>query len=326
MARPLRILYENAWYHVMNRGRHGEKIFQNPEGYQTFIDLLKETSRMWDLRVAAYCLMGNHYHLLMQTPQANLPRCMRHINGVYTQKYNRMHNKDSQLFRGRYKAVLVDADSYLLELLRYIHRNPLRAGMVSRIDDYAWSSHHCYLSSKGEYNWLYKDCILSMLDLKKDRQRNAYRIFITEQDSEQITEFFSRKHMPAILGKDKFIDRIRQKYFKLLSSSEVPELRTLSPDISMVKQAVCSIYGVEPESLLVSRRGITNEARNMAVYLARQYTGNKLEYIADEFNINSYSTVSSILSSVKVELQKNRDLRKRAGEAEKIFLNSQRKI
>ncbi len=130
MSRPLRIEYPDAWYHVMNRGRRGESIFRKKEDYLTFITLLQEAGDMWNLRVWAYSLMPNHYHLLIQTPNANLSRCMRHINGVYTQRFNRSHHLDGQLFRGRYKAIFVEGDSYLLELLRYIHRNPLETGLI----------------------------------------------------------------------------------------------------------------------------------------------------------------------------------------------------
>ncbi len=154
MARPLRIQYPDAWYHVINRGRRGESVFEKKEDYLAFIDLLKDIGDMWNARVAAYCLMSSHYHLLIQTPGANLSRCMRHINGVYTQRFNRAHGCDGHLFRGRYKSILVDADSYLLELVRYIHRNPLDAGLVDRLDSYAWRSHKVYLSDGKKWNWL----------------------------------------------------------------------------------------------------------------------------------------------------------------------------
>jgi len=100
MSRPLRIQFPDAWYHVMNRGRRGEKIFSTKEDYWSFIDLLKELAEVFNVKVAAYCLMSNHYHLLIQTPDANLSRSMRHLNGVYTQRYNKKHSCDGQLFRG----------------------------------------------------------------------------------------------------------------------------------------------------------------------------------------------------------------------------------
>lgn len=112
--------------------RKGEEVFSGSEDFKAFIVLLQESAELWDVKVSAYCLMSNH--LLLQTPQGNLSRYMRHLNGVYTQRYNRAHGCDGQLFRGCYKALLVEEDSYLLELVRYIHRNPLRAGMVKKID------------------------------------------------------------------------------------------------------------------------------------------------------------------------------------------------
>ena len=100
MVRPLRIEYPGAWYHVMNRGRRGENVFADRDDYVTFIALLQETSEMFDFQVSAFCLMSNHYHILIQTPSGNLSRAMRHVNGVYTQRYNRRHDTDGQLFRG----------------------------------------------------------------------------------------------------------------------------------------------------------------------------------------------------------------------------------
>ena len=147
MSRPLRLEYPGAWYHVMNRGRRSEKIFFTDTDRETFLNVLREASGLWNMRVFAYCLMPNHYHLLVQTPHGNLSRCMRHVNGVYTQRFNRRNEKEGQLFRGRYKAVLVDDDIYLLEVLRYIHRNPLKAGIVKSLEDYPWSSHKGYLSN-----------------------------------------------------------------------------------------------------------------------------------------------------------------------------------
>ena len=163
MSRPLRIDYPNAWHHVMNRARREEDLFIDKADYQQFIDLLQETVDLFNVNVAAFCLMPTHYHLMVQTPDANLSRCMRHLNGVYTQRYNVRHSCDGTLFRGRYKSILVDVDSYVLQLVRYIHRNPLKAGLVKRLDQYVWSSHKGYLSKAKKWNWLYKDFVLGML-------------------------------------------------------------------------------------------------------------------------------------------------------------------
>ena len=135
MPRPLRIEYENAYYHVMNRGRGRQQIFHDEDYYRTFLDTVAEANKRFGAVVHAYCLLGNHYHLLIQTPEGNLDRIMRHINGVYTQRYNRLKRTDGPLFRGRYKAILVDADAYLLQLSRYIHRNPveMKRPLVERL-------------------------------------------------------------------------------------------------------------------------------------------------------------------------------------------------
>ncbi len=160
MTRPLRIQYPGAWYHIMNRGRRREDIFSTDQDYITFIEVLKEAISLWNINIVAYCLMPNHYHLLLHTPEGNLSRCMRHINGVYTQRYNSKNRYDGQLFRGRYKSILLDSDNYITELVRYIHRNPLRAGMVDRLDDYVWSSHNGYISKSSKWNWLNKEVFL----------------------------------------------------------------------------------------------------------------------------------------------------------------------
>jgi len=327
MTRPLRIIYAGAWYHVMNRGRRGEEIFSCAGDYRAFVDLLQESCRMWQVRIAAYCLMGNHYHLLLQTPQANLSRCMRHINGIYTQRYNRLYRSDGQLFRGRYKAIVVDADNYLLELVRYIHRNPVRAGIVKQAAQYKWSSHKGYISgSKKEWNWLYKDLVLEMLDVNKTRQISAYKRFISDEDSHEIEQFFNKKNLPSILGTDAFVDKIKKKYFNEKQHAEVPEAKGLAPDIKRIKQMVCSKYRTKPEDLLVARRGTANEARNAAIYLIRQYTGDKLTRIGCEFNIVKYSTVSSIISKVRSDLQKNKRFKKRVNDIEKMLMKGQRQI
>ena len=125
MPRPIRIDYQGAFHHVMNRGRSYQTIFHDKACFESFLRTLKEASEQFDAVIHGYCLMTNHYHLLIETPKANLSRIMRHINGVYTQRYNRMRNVDGPLFRGRYKAILVDKDAYLLQLSRYIHRNPI---------------------------------------------------------------------------------------------------------------------------------------------------------------------------------------------------------
>ena len=124
MSRPLRIQFPAAVYHVINRGAARQPTFVDDEDSQAFLDTLAEAHRLWQIEIFAYCLMRNHYHLCLRTPKGNLSRVMRHVDGIYTQRFNRRHRRDGSLFRGRYKAILIDADEYLSALVRYIHLNP----------------------------------------------------------------------------------------------------------------------------------------------------------------------------------------------------------
>lgn len=153
--------------------------------------------------------MGTHYHILLQTPDANLSRCMRHINGVYTQYFNRTHVSDGQLFRGRYKSIVVDSDVYLLELLRYIHRNPIEADMVDRLESYQWISHKRYLSRSEKWNWLYKNYVLKKFSNNKNEALKGYRRFIRKKIPEGINRILGSKKWPSVIRKQFGIDRSR---------------------------------------------------------------------------------------------------------------------
>ena len=308
MSRPLRIQYPNAWYHVMNRGRRGEAIFQSKDDHQLFLDILHEAIELFSLRISAYCLMSNHYHLLVQTPDGNLSRCMRHINGVYTQRFNAAHGFDGQLFRGRYKAILVGEGSYLLQLVRYIHKNPIRAGMVKSAELYEWSSHKGYLSKAKKWDWLHKQFILSMITKDSKQQLKVYRAFMAEDESESFLEKMNFKKLPSVLGEQAFVRRIKDKFFEHKRHIEVPESKRLAPSADRIIKVVCAHYEMDKAQLLLTKRGTTNEARSLAIYLFRHLRGESLTKIGKAFEINSYSTVSSIIERLKVRMHSDRKL------------------
>ena len=172
---------------------------------------------------------------------------MRHVNGVYTQRFNREHKKEGQLFRGRYKAVLVDEESYLLEVLRYIHRNPLKAGIVKSLDDFLWSSHKGYLSKAKKWSWLEKETLLTQLTQVKSRQKSAYLDFVSLDDSEEIEKFYSMKNMLSILGSTAFKNDIREKFSGLVNRQEVPESKVLALDAERAITSVCAHYKIFKE-------------------------------------------------------------------------------
>jgi putative transposase len=321
MSRPLRIEYPEAWYHVTNKGRRREAIFPDGEDYLRFLDLLRQASVMWGVRIAGFCLMPYHYHLLVQTPRANLSRFMRHVDGVYTQRFNRFHNSDGSLFRGRYKAILVEADTYLPSLLKYIHLNPLRAGLITRLDRYAWSSHKGYLSSSSRWNWLHTEFIHSMLCKEKSGVIAAYRDFMAGPESEELVDLFSQTKIPSILGSEAFINRVKVKFRNLSEHKEIPETRVLAPGLETIKSAVCANYAIDRDVLLSSKRGITNEPRNVAIYLARRLSGETLVTIGEAFGISKYSSVSSVICRMDNEISENANLRRRIKRIEQDLIN-----
>ena len=324
MSRPLRIEYTGAWYHVMNRGRRKEKIFSTSKDYEIFITVLMETVEMLNLKVAAYCLMPNHYHLLLHTPDGNISRCMRHVNGVYTQRYNRLHQKEGQLFRGRFKAVVVDNDNYLLEVLRYIHQNPMKAGMVKSVDDFTWSSHKGYCSRAKRWDWLHKGVLLSMFSDKSNKAKKAYMQFMLEQEPEEIEAFYSKKNLSSILGGDDFKDWIKEKFQNLRFKQEIPESKELALSSKKIRDLVVRAFRVENDALLLSRRGAENLPRDVAIYLQRKYCRQTLLELGKDFGMVNYSSVSSAFERTKSKLLQDRDLNGKVSEIEARLKMSQR--
>ena len=324
MSRPLRIQYPDAWYHVMNRGRRGEKIFGNKEDYWSFVDLLKEIDDVFHVKVAAYCMMTNHYHLFIQTPDANLSRSMRHLNGVYTQRYNRKHGHDGQLFRGRYKSIVVESDTYALELIRYIHRNPMEAGIVDTLQKYPWSSHKPYLSNAKKWNWLHKDYILKLFSKSKPESIRLYKRFVLKETPEEINRIFGRRKLPPVLGSKSFVEKIKERYFTLKDFEEIPETKSLAPDVDKIKSHVCRAYSIKEDDLYVTRRGVFNEPRNVAIYLTRRLRNETLRQVGEQFRIKKCSTVSSIVGRVKSMMKADRGLKKRIENLTESITMSQR--
>lgn len=318
MSRPLRIEYKDAWYHVMNRGRNREQIFRDKEDYRIFKDVLIETCEMWNFRISAYCLMPTHYHLLVQTPDANISRGMRHLNGVYTQRINRRHDLEGPLFRGRYKSILVEGDAYLLQIVRYIHLNPVKGGLVKSPEKYEWSSHQGYLSSAKKWNWLNRQFILNILSCEKRKWLGSYKRFMADEETWQVEEgnYFDiaeQKKWPVGFGSSEFINKIKGDYYTSKLNDEVPDSKALALDSDTIIQSICAFYKINKEELTISKRGHYNEPRNVTVYLLRKMRHDDLGTIGRFFNIKKYYTVSSIVARMKERINNDKTLKKRVG-------------
>ncbi len=326
MSRPLRIEYPGAWYHIMNRGRRSEKIFLKRKDYDTYIELLIEASELWTVNISAFSLMPNHYHLLINTPKGNLSRFMRHLNGVYTQRFNKNNRCEGQVFKGRFKSIVVDGDSYLLQLLRYIHRNPLRAKMVKNINDFEWSSHQGYISNSKDWNWLYKDFMLSVFSKNRKDRLAAYGEFVGQLDKKDIIKALEGKKWPSFFGSDKFVLSMKEKYYQEKRDKEIPESHILSPDLNYIKDVVCKYYNIPGERLCINKRRSFNEPRDVAIYLSRNLRNNTLEQLGKDFLLNAHSSVSTVLRRIKKRIEKDSEFKKKIDGVEKLCLKRQTQI
>ncbi|MBQ0797928.1 MAG: transposase [Porticoccaceae bacterium] len=178
MSRPLRLEFPNALYHITSRGDRREDIYDDDVDRAAFLTVFSGVINQCNWVCYAYCLMSNHYHLLVQTPDSNLSKGMRQLNGIYTQSYNRRHNKIGHLFQGRYKAILVDEDAYLLELSRYIVLNPVKAGMVRQVNRWPWSSYNAMIGDGQSPEWLSSDYLLSQFSPRRKTAIKRYAEFV----------------------------------------------------------------------------------------------------------------------------------------------------
>ena len=307
MARPLRVEFEGAYYHVMNRGRRHENIFTHDKEYRAFLKTLKEACQMFRVHIHAYCLMRNHYHLLVHTPAGNLSRFMRHVNGVYTQKYNLINKTDGALFRGRYKALVIQDGEYLLRVMRYIHRNPLGAGIVKNCQHFRWSSHINYLRQKDE-DWLLVAPLLELFDIGRVGRIKRYMEFMEGESDFEIEKFYALKRKEAIVGDGDYVDWVKEKYIHGKCYDSEIDGRRVVRGFKIVRTIIneaCAYFRIEENELKKWRRGEEDPAASAAIFLARKLSGLTLKELMEEFGQKSYKTVASRYYRFKARCESN---------------------
>src|SRR3972149_11114345 len=178
MGRPLRIEYPGALYHITSRGNERKKIFLDDGDTTQFLDILADYHRRYDICIHSFALMTNHYHLILETPQGNLLKVMHGINGKYTGYFNRKYGRNGHLFQGRYKGILVDRDAYLLQLSRYVHLNPVKAGIIDKSERYVWSSYPSFIGEGKKYEWLKYSWILEQFGPDEKKALREYKRFV----------------------------------------------------------------------------------------------------------------------------------------------------
>ncbi|MFH1957009.1 MAG: transposase [bacterium] len=208
MARPLRIEYPGAIYHITARGNAKRSIYYNDSDRKEFLRILEKTIKRYKWLCHSYNLMTNHYHLLVETPEGNLSGGMRQLNGVYTQRFNKMHSRVGHLFQGRYKAIVVQKNEHLLELSRYIVLNSVRAGIVKRVEDWKWSAYRAMLGLEECPDWLTTDWILKQFDNNQKKGVEKYYKFVKEGVGKTVWEKLKGQ---IYYGDDKFIKKISKK-------------------------------------------------------------------------------------------------------------------
>ena len=277
MSRPLRLEFAGALYHVTSRGDQREDIYHDDGDRTLWLDTLAQCCERFNWAVHAWCQMSNHYHLVIETAEGNLSAGMRQLNGVYTQAHNRRHDRVGHVFQGRYKGILVDRDSYLLELLRYVVLNPVRAQMVKRPLDWAWSSYHAMIGNQPSPTWLNCEWALSQFGAQRARQIVRYTEFV-QQGVDGPGVWHALKGQ-VFLGTDAFAEALQQRLeqTKQASNKEIPRLQ---------RRALA-------KSLNYYRHTFEDKKQGMAAaYATGDFT---LQQVADAFEVH-YATVSRAVS------------------------------
>ena len=221
MARPLRIEYDGAVYHITSRGNARKPIYKEDEDRRVFLEVLHRVNTRYNWLCHAYCLMNNHYHLIIETPDGNLSHGMRQLNGVYTQLFNRRHKRVGHIFQGRYKAILIQKESHLLEASRYVVLNPVRAKAVKDPDEWKWSSYRGTAGKEKPHPCLTKDWILGQFGSKRRQSEKKYIEFVMAGIGEE--EIWKDVKGQSILGEDEFIERFLNHVKGYEEVKEIPK-------------------------------------------------------------------------------------------------------
>jgi len=275
MARPLRIEFAGALYHVTSRGDGREAIYVCDDDRLVWLEVLGQVCARFNWVVHGYCQMGNHYHLLVETPDGNLAKGMRQLNGVYTQRINQAHAQVGHVFQGRYKAILVQKDAYLMELSRYVVLNPVRARMVRSARDWAWSNYRASAGMVPAPGWLETDWILAAFAERWEDAQSAYRRFVSEGKN-QPSPWEALKNQ-IYLGSEAFVEEMQGRVGgdRRLSEVRKTQRRTVARPLTWYFQH--------------------HQGRDRAIAEAFRSGGYSMREIGDHVGLH-YSTVSRIVS------------------------------
>lgn len=302
MARPLRIEFPNAFYHVTSRGNERKSVFRNNGDRERFLSYLESAHHRYGAILHVYCLMDNHYHLLLETPRGNLSQILHHINGAYTTYFNIKHGRSGHLFQGRFKAILVEKDSYSEELSRYIHLNPVRAGLVKNPSEYGWSSYRYYTGKEREPEWLTTTFILGYFGGHGRSTYRKYREFVEKGISTKLENPLRNVIASTFLGGEDFIRRIREEYLegRKIDRRNVPSVKKVlkGPTPGEIEAVVAKVIGED-----------TALYRKLCIHLSHQWSGWRLEEMGAHFGMKG-AAVSQMSRRFRKMAEKDRGMEK----------------
>lgn len=283
MARPLRIEYPGAVYHVTSRGNEKKAVFKDDQDRLNFLNTLQHVNKRYHWICHAYCLMTNHYHVLIETPDGNLSLGMRQLNGVYTQLFNKRHGRTGHLFQGRYKSILIQKDSHLLEVCRYVVLNPVRAKMVEKPEQYPWSS---YLATSGmatPHPCLTTDWVLGQFSGKRGKAEKEYRQFVHWGIGKPT--IWTEVRGQALLGEDAFVDKLTDHLRKHRDIPEIPRSQRYTGRPSL-------------EKIFTEKTLGSTAKRNKEIVRAVEEHGYRQREIADHLGMY-FTSISRIVNAKK---------------------------
>ncbi len=303
MSRPLRIEYPGAFYHVTARGNEQKDVFKSRKDRQQFLSYLESAVLRYGAAIHTYCLMNNHYHLLLETPAGNLSQIMHHINGAYSTYFNVKRKRFGHLFQGRYKAIVVEADEYATELSRYIHLNPVRAGIVATPVEYEWSSYRHLIGMSETPNWLTTSFVLGYFGGAGTNDK--YREFVNDAINREGGSPLKKAIASTMLGNHDFVRELSQQHLgEKKADRNMPAVRVLNrPGIDEI---ITAVAGVIKEATL---------AKKACIYYCHRYSGARLREIGARFGLSD-AAITQASRRMRIACEKDETLRKLFEEVE----------
>lgn len=307
MARQVRIEFEGAFYHITSRGNLRGKVFFEDKDKEQLLEILGRTKERYGYILHAYTIMDNHYHFLIETPKANISQIMQNINTSYTVYINKKYRRSGHLFQGRFKAIIVDKDKYLITLSRYIHLNPVRAKIVKMPEDYKWTSYNAFIG-KGTNALVYTTDTHAYFSEKKRKAETAYKKFVEER-IETEEKPLNEVEAGILLGGEGFKAKIMKMLEGIKAQDELPQIKKLKHKVPIEKIIdECSRYYSKEQKYLL-KRGRNKIERQIAIYLSKTLGSKKNSEIGSYFGIKG-AAVSGAIKAIENKLKGDKRLSK----------------